>query len=146
MKYSIKRFLFSSFRELFIHHHSSLEFRAKLIAVVISADEDYDISELDNVKQISLEIYKDDNDRAEALQVTTQEYVEKVRSNNGLDIDSLIFDIVKELKTVPRYAKKIDVDYLENLIEYAHDPDTITYQLRIVEMLGRLKKEYLQKL
>ena len=142
MKFSLKRFLYSSFREVFIHHHSSLEFRAKLIALVISADEDYDISELNNVKQISLEIYPKDIDRAEALRVTVKEYVEKVRLNNGLDIDLLIFDIIKELKAVPRYAKKIDVDYLENLIEFSHHHDTITYQLRIVEMLGRLKEEY----
>ncbi len=143
MKMSLKRFLFSSFRELFIHHHSSLEFRAKLIAVVIAADEEYDISELTNVKQISLEIYPGDEDRAETLRLTVKEYVEKVRTNNGLDIDSLIFAIEREIKEVPRYAKKIDVDYLENLIEYEHHGDTITYQLRVIEMLGRLKEENL---
>lgn len=142
MRISLKRFLFSSFRELFIYHHSSLEFRAKIIAVVIAADNEYDISELEIVKQISLEIYPNDHDRAEALQHMVREYVEKVRTNNGLDIDSLIFSIIKDLKAIPRYAKKIDVDYLENLIEYSHDGDTITYQLRVVEMLGKLKEEY----
>lgn len=38
--FKIKNHFFSAFRELFVHHHGSLEFRAKIFALIISANED----------------------------------------------------------------------------------------------------------
>ncbi len=144
LNFTLKNYLFSAFRELFVYHHSSLEFRAKLFAVVIAANDDANDCELQIVKDAGMSIYNDES-RANALMLTTKEYVVKVVEDNGLDMDSLIKDITDELRVVPRYAEKIDITQLEPLIECGTDEDVSTYQIRIIEFLDRLKQEYTQK-
>ena len=39
LAFKIKHHFFSAFREVFVHHHGSLEFRAKIFALVIAANE-----------------------------------------------------------------------------------------------------------
>ncbi|EHP30809.1 hypothetical protein SMGD1_2286 [Sulfurimonas gotlandica GD1] len=90
-----------------------------------------------------MEIYKNDEDRANLLMLSTKELVKKVQDNNGLDIDTLIAHIQKELKIIPRYAKKIDIESLKPIIELTHDRDTISYQENILEFLKTLKEETL---
>lgn len=137
----IKHFFYNAFRELFLYHHSSLEFRAKLFAAVIAADLNASDCEFDLVEAAGMKIY-DDRDRCNSLVLTTREFVEKVLQNNGLDIDALIDDIIRDLKAVPRYAKKIDISQLAPLLECQNDPDVRTYQNRILELLERLRVEY----
>jgi len=141
VRFKLKHFLFNAFRELFLYHHSSLEFRAKLFAAVIAADLEADECEYALVKEAGMKIY-DDGDRADALVLTTREYVEKVIENNGLDIDMLVEDIIKSLRAKPRFADKIDIEQLRPLLECRHDPDIRIYQTRILELFSRLKKEY----
>lgn len=139
--YKLKHYILSAFRELFIYHHSSLEFRAKVFAIVIAANEHSGDCELELVKKAGIEIYDDEN-RANTLMLTTKEYVQKVRNSNGLDIDRLAQDIIKELKLITRYAEKIDVSQLKPFIQCSTDEDTIAYQMNIIEFLGRLKKDH----
>lgn len=138
---SFRHRFFNAFRELFLYHHSSLEFRAKLFAIVIAAHEADNECEFESVKVSAHEIY-DDKDRIESLLLTIQEYVEKVRLDNGLDIDALAEDIEFDLKSVPRYAGKIEEIHLLLLLECHDDDDTRAYQLNIIEFLGGLKKKY----
>lgn len=49
--FPIKHHFFSAFRELFVHHHGSLEFRAKLFALVIAANEDAKVENYITVKK-----------------------------------------------------------------------------------------------
>ncbi|MBD3823034.1 MAG: hypothetical protein IE916_00800 [Epsilonproteobacteria bacterium] len=142
--FRLKHYLFSAFREIFVHHHSSLEFRAKVFALIISANRDAKVENYIIVKELATEIYKGDEDRANLLMITTKELVQKVNENNGLDIDTLVENIQRDIRNVPRFAKKIDPQSLNRFIELTHDPDTRAYQNNIVEFLTTLKRETLQ--
>jgi len=141
--FRIKHYFFSAFRELFVHHHGSLEFRAKIFALVIGADENAKVENYIVVKNTAMKIYKNDKDRADLLMLSTKELVDKIRENNGLNLDTLVSHIQKELKIIPRYAKKIDIDSLKPLLEIPHDQDTILYQKNILEFLEKLKAQTL---
>ena len=145
LSFRIKHYFFSAFREFFVHHHGSLEFRAKVFALVIAANEKAQVENFVVVKDIALNIYNGDTDRSNLLMISTKELVQKVRDNNDLDIDSLIYSILKELKVVPRYAKKIDIKALKPLLLLTHDEDTRSYQENILEFLQNTKDEILHK-
>ncbi len=145
LSFRIKHYFFSAFREFFVHHHGSLEFRAKVFALVIAANENAKVENFIVVKDIALNIYNGDTDRANLLMISAKELVQKVRDDNELDIDSLIESIIKELRIVPRYAKKIDIKALKPLLLLTHDADTRLYQERILEFLENLKNEILNK-
>ncbi|WP_415398137.1 hypothetical protein [Sulfurimonas sp. CS5] len=143
LSFKLKHYFFSAFRELFVHHHGSLEFRAKIFALLIVSNEEVDDESYEVVKNIGMNIYNNDEDRANLLMLSTKELVKKVQDNNGLDIDTLVSHIQKELKIIPRYAKKIDIDSLLPIINLTRDSDTISYQENILEFLKRLKEETL---
>ena len=143
LSFRIKHHFFSAFREFFVHHHGSLEFRAKIFALVIAANEDVKVENYIIVKNEAMKIYKGDKERADLLMLSTKELVKKVKDNNGLNIDSLITKIQKELKAIPRYAKKIDIDSLKPLVGVSNDRDITSYQENILEFLEKLKEETL---
>ncbi len=143
--FRLKHHFFSAFRELFVHHHGSLEFRAKIFALLIAANEEATVENYVLIKNIGLKLYKDDTDRANLLMLSSKELVKKVKENNGLDIDLLALNIQKELKIVPRYAKKIDVDVLREFLKYTYDNDTLSYQENILEFLQKIKDETLNQ-
>ncbi|MDQ1263447.1 MAG: hypothetical protein QG559_448 [Campylobacterota bacterium] len=144
LTFKLKHYFFNAFRELFVHHHGSLEFRAKLYALLLATyttveDEYYDI-----VKNIGIKIYANDEDRAKLLVLSTKELVNKIQ-NNELSIDQLITSIQKELKIVPRYAKKMDIESLAQLVGLSHDNDTTAYQKSIIEFLAKTREEILHE-
>jgi len=142
--FKLKHHFFTAFREFFVHHHGSLEFRAKVFALLIASNEDSTEDSYIIIKELGLDIYDNDEDRANLLMLTTKEKVNKVKENNGLDIDILIASIQKDLKIVPRYAKKINLDELNKLLSLTYDNDTISYQENILEFLQNLKDETLK--
>jgi len=144
LTYRLKHHFFSAFRELFIHHHGSLEFRSKIFTLLIVSNEDAPIEVYDVIKNIGMKIYKNDEERANLLMLSTQEMVKKVQDNNGLDIDTLISHIQKELRIIPRYAKKIDIESLQSIIRLTKDKDSKAYQNNILEFLQTLKDDILQ--
>ena len=143
ISYKIKHYFYNAFRELFIYHHNSLEFRAKVFALMIASNEKEDILEcgMEHVAAAGMLIYKN-QDRANTLTLTTKEYCHKVHEHNGLNIDDLIDDITKELRQIPRYINKIDIAHLRPIVECSQDEETIIYQHRILEFLENLKVEY----
>ncbi len=145
LAFKIKHHFFSAFREIFVHHHGSLEFRAKIFALIIAANEkaEAEAQSYDIVKEAALNIYDGDKDRANLLVLSTKELVKKVQDNNGLNLDTLVAHIQKELKIVPRYAKKIDIESLKPIIALSYHPDIISYQENILEFLQNLKDEIL---
>lgn len=145
IRFSLKHFIFNAFRELFLYHHSSLEFRAKLFAAIIAADDSAGECAFDMVKASGISIY-DDEDRANTLVLTTREIVDKLLRNNGLDFDALIEDIIRDLKAVPRYALKIDCEMLRHLMACHDNPDTRAYQESILRLFGELRSEYEAKI
>lgn len=141
--FRLKHYLFNAFRELFVHHHGSLEFRAKIFALIIAADEKSKVENFIIVKDLGLHIYDGDEDRANLLLLTTKELVQKVRENNGLNVDTLVTSIQQELRIVPRYAKKIDTKALRPLLALTQNEDTLSYQENILEFLDKLKNDTL---
>jgi len=144
LSFRIKHHFFSAFREIFVHHHGSLEFRAKVFALFIAANDKPKVENYVLVKELATNIYKEDEDRANLLLLTTKELVAKVKKQNGLDLDLLVSTIQKELKIVPRYAKKIDLQDLQHFLALSSDEDTLHYQKNILEFLEKLKEETLQ--
>ena len=144
LSFRIKHHFFGAFRELFVHHHGSLEFRAKIFALIIGACPTPKVDNYILVKQLAEQIYKNDTNRANLLMLSTKEIVQKIKDDNGLDIDTLVENIQKELKIVPRYAKKIDVDSLAAFLEIDYDEDVIAYQKNILEFLQTLKNDTLK--
>ena len=119
----IKNFFFNAFREIFIYHHNSLLFRAKIFALLIAVNESNDECSFQHVFESGMKIYNDE-DRVSALVLATKELVEKVHLDNGLDIDHLVDDIVDELKLFPRYSEKINIDLLKPILTCTHNRDT----------------------
>ena len=130
---STKTFFLSFFRELFVYHHTSLEFRAKLFASMIASNKADNSCEYVVLKKIAKDIYKDDEYRVDVLVHTTKEYVNKIIQNDSLDIDHLILDIDKELKRHKRFVNKINMNHLRSFYTCNGDEDTILLQTRILE-------------
>jgi len=145
LSFRIKQFFYNAFRELFVYHHNSLEFRAKIFALVISADENPRVENYIIVKNAGLKIYNNNEDRANLLMLHTKELVKKIKANNGLQSDRLINNIQKELRIVPRYAKKIDTSDLQPLLLLPFDEDTVAYQKNIIEFLESIKEDILHE-
>ena len=139
--FSIKHYVFTALREILVYHHSSLEFRAKIFALIVAANQHPTECDYDLVHEAGMQIYKD-KDRAKMLLLTTKEYVDKVHMQSRLDIDDLVEEIRNEVRQIPRYSVKIDISLLQPLIECTTDEDTSTYQIRMLEFLEELKKEY----
>ena len=140
-----KHYLRSAFREIIVYHNSSLEFRAKLFAIVAGADENISEDEEKIIKTSALEIYNNDENRATTLWLATKEYVTKIREKNGLGIDELARDIEKLIKRNHRFVHKIDTAWLQPIIDAQEDKDTKDYQIHILEFLERIKEEYSTK-
>ena len=132
------------FREFLVYNHSSLEYRAKILTLIVSANGDICECEKQKLKEIAHSIYKNDQERAELLIDTINEYHTKIINNNGLDFDHLVQIVLKETKEVKRFSKKIDMELLRTLNECMDedDVDEILYKEHILEFLQSLKDEY----
>ncbi len=122
----------SIFRELFVYHHRSLEFRAKFFAAVISADPNANTQTYNILKKIALEIYGHDEKRIEILIKVTKEYVQKIHYDNGLRLDEIIFDLNKLMANNKKFIKKINLNHLKRL-QNKEDEDVMLTQERIIE-------------
>lgn len=138
----LKRNVVKMFRELLVYHHSSLEYRAKILTLIISSNGEICECEKQKLKDIAHSIYGDDQERAELLIDTVIEYHTKIMTNNGLDFEHLIQQVAAETKAVPRFTQKIDIGLLMQLHECMDTPDDILFQKRIIEFLQGLKDEY----
>ncbi len=141
---SFKRNFMKMFREFLVYHHSSLEFRAKIITLIISSNGEISECEKQKLKEIAYSIYADDEERAELLIGTVNEYHTKIITNNGLDFEHLVQLVEREVRQVKRFHEKIDMDMLLQL-HYCiceDDKEDQLFQKRILEFLQSLKDEY----
>ncbi len=142
MMKSIKRNFKKMFRELLVYHHSSLEYRAKILTLMVSANGEISPCEEERLSTIAHAIYGEENDRAELLIATVQEYHTKIITNNGLDFEHLIQLVAKETREVKRFAQKIDIPQLMQLHHCMEGEENILFQKRILEFLEQLKQDY----
>ncbi|HFQ61388.1 MAG TPA: hypothetical protein ENK39_03700 [Epsilonproteobacteria bacterium] len=147
MAKSLKRTIKKMFREFLVYHHSSLEYRAKILTLLVSANNDICECEKQKLKEIAHTIYSKDQERAELLLDTVYEYHTKIVTNNGLDFEHLVQLVAKETKNVKRFAEKIDIPLLSTLNECVDedDEDEVLFKTRLLEFLQNLKEEYGEK-
>ena len=140
---SLKRSVMKMFREFLVYHHSSLEFRAKLLTLMVSSNGEMDECERHVLKEIAYEIYADDDDRAELLVDMVREFHNKIVTDNGLNFEHLIQQVAKEVREVKRFCQKIDIDMLMRLHACIdeEDEEERLFQMRIIEFLQGLKEE-----
>ncbi len=138
---SFKRNIMKIFRELLVYHHSSLEYRAKILTLMISANGEICECEKQKLKEIAYSIYGDDQDRAELLIDAVNEYHTKIITNNGLDFEHLVQQVQKETKEVKRFCEKIDMELLMQLHTCMDNEEDILFQKRILEFLENLRNE-----
>ena len=119
MSGKIKLRFLSAFRDFFVYHHKSLEFRAKIF-----------------------EIYENDQTRKDFLIQTVREYVARVKRNDRITLDTLLLSIDKDMKDHKRYAKKIDFSHLRRLMSGCEEE--ILVQQRVYEFLINEVKLYSQ--
>lgn len=139
---NFKRTVRKMFREFLVHHHSSVEYRAKILTLMVSANGEINECEKQKLKEIAHSIYEDNQERAELLIDTINEYHTKIETDNGLDFEHLIQLVERETKEVPRFVDKIDMSLLRELQECVEDDEDALFQERILEFLGTLKTEY----
>jgi uncharacterized tellurite resistance protein B-like protein len=140
---TFKRNVMKMFREILVYHNSSLEFRAKLLTLMISSNNEINECEKQKLKEIAHAIYDDDQERAELLIDTVYEFHNKIVTNNGLDFEHLIAQVRKEIKEVKRFCQKIDIGPLMKLHECIdeEDEEDALFQMRIIEFLQMLKED-----
>lgn len=129
----------SLFRELFLYHSSSLEFRAKVLAVVIAANSKHGSCEQEVLKDIAFLTYKDDANRAEILINAVNEYLAKIDDNSSTFFNGLLNEITKECRVIKRYKDKININQLNRFKECGIEGDDKLYQIRIVDFLQEIK-------
>jgi len=139
-----KRNIMKMFREFLVYHHSSLEFRAKLLTLMVSSNGNISECEMQILNDIAYRIYMNDHERAELLIATVKEYHQKIITNNGLNFEHLIQLVAREVREVNRFSSKIDIDLLMKLHECIDEKDeeNFLFQVRIIEFLENLKIEY----
>jgi hypothetical protein len=142
---NIKRTIKKMFREILVYHHSSMEYRAKILTLMVSANGEICECEKKKLKEIAHSIYGNDSERAEILIDTVYEYHTKIITNNGLNFNHLIQLVEKESKVVPRYVNKIDIPSLRKLHECIKDEEDRRFQEHILEFLETLKEDMQKK-
>jgi hypothetical protein len=136
----LRQKIISSFRELFLHHHGSLEFRAKILTFIILADDVYNHCDKENLQKVAKQIYPNDKDRIEALIYTTEEYIEKFLKNNSYS-DKIVQDIQEDLKRTSRFVDKIETNLLLCFMQCSDKEENIIYKKRIIDFLNDLKNQ-----
>jgi len=140
----VKRTVKKMFREFLVYHHSSLEYRAKIFTLIVSANGEICECEKQKLKEIAHHIYGDDYERAELLIDTINEYHTKIVTKNGLDFEHLVQLVVKETKEVKRFSDKIDMELLNKLNECVDEDneEEVLFRKSLLEFFQNLKDEY----
>lgn len=138
----IRRKLNKMFREFLVYHSSSLEFRAKLITLMIASDNEINECEEKALREAADKIYSGDDERAELLVDTVKEYYEKIKTDNGLNFNHLIILVQREIRENRRFSKKIDIEILKSFSACLKEEDDKIFNQHIIEFLEELKEEY----
>lgn len=138
----VRRKIKKVFRELLLYHNSSLEYRAKVLTLIVAVNREISPCEQKLLYATACEIYDNDEERSEILVEAVLEYFDKIITNNGLDFEHLVFQVEKETKAVKRFAEKIDIEQLERFQECIQNEEDKIYQQRVIAYLGRLKEKY----
>jgi len=138
----LKRNIIKMFREILIYHNKSLEFRAKILTLIVAIDDQINACKDKKLREVAAKVYADDNTRADLLVDTVHEYCLKIQTNNGLDLEHLILLVEREAKENKRYTKKINIERLKEFEECLTNEDDKIFHQRVIEYLRVMKEEY----
>ncbi|MDR2099346.1 MAG: hypothetical protein LBP40_00785 [Campylobacteraceae bacterium] len=139
---SIKTWLLTVFRELFLSHYESLEFRAEIFALIIapsckSAKE----CNFTLLKEIAEEIYKNDRHRQGVFLNIVKEYVSIILRNAPASYDEAVKDINNKVKANKKLAVKINMIHINKFLRDDLSENKQLLQQRIAEFLEEASKE-----
>jgi len=137
-----RRKIKKAFRELLIYHNSSLEYRAKLLTLMVAVNHEINPCKEKLLYKTACAIYENDEERAEILVETVLEYFDKIVTNNGLDYEHLVIQVEKETKMVKRFANKINIEQLRAFKRCIKNEEDKIYQDRVLAFLERIKEQY----
>jgi len=138
----LKRHIIKIFREFLVYHNNSLEFRAKIITLVIYIDNQNQDCKDRVLQAVAKATYPNDFNRASYLIDSVKEYIDKITTNNGLDYQHLIMRIEKQIKHNPKLIDKIDIPILKLFKQCIEDEDNQLYHDRVIRFLENIKEEY----
>ena len=138
----LRRKIKKVFRELLLYHNSSLEYRAKVLTLVVAVNGEISKCEEELLYKTACDIYNQDEERSEILVETVKEYFMKIKTNNGLDFEHLVFQVERETKEVKRFAEKIDIETLSRFKVCIDNDEDKIYQERVLSFLADLKERY----
>ena len=123
------------FREVFVYHHKSLDFRAEVFASVIGANPNYGKCEEALLNDVVTKIYPKQPTRIKLLQETVLEYLHNI-SDGNYSAEDLALNIDRSLKENPKLILKIDVNTLHKFISCNVDDDTKLEQQRLIDFFN----------
>ena len=138
----LRRKITKFFREFLLYHNSSLEYRAKILTLMVAVNKEITECEEKLLYETACDIYNHDEERSEILVETVKEYFAKIVTNNGLNFEHLVFQVERETRENKRFAEKIDIPTLEKFHLCVEDEEDKIYQKRVVAFLASLKEEY----
>jgi hypothetical protein len=130
------------FREILLYHNNSLEYRAKILTLVVAVNGKITPCEEELLLKTARDIYNNDEERSEILVDAVKEYFEKIKSDNGLNFEDLIFQVEKETKEIKRFVSKIDIEALLKFQSCLDEEEDRVYQQRVISYLADLKEQY----
>ncbi|MDR1975592.1 MAG: hypothetical protein LBQ18_01220 [Campylobacteraceae bacterium] len=133
---SVKTWLLTSFRELFLYHYKSLEFRAELFALIIapsckSAKE----CDFTTLKEVAAQIYGGDRHRQEVFLNIVKEYAAMILRNAPASYNEAVKDINRKIKANKGFALKINMNHINRFLKADISEDKQLLQRRIAEFL-----------
>lgn len=131
----LRRIIKSIYREIILNNKIQIEFRAKLLTLMIIFNKEFSKCEKIILKNVTTQIYKNPK-RAQMLKEMVEEYIE-LRLNNDIDLDSLLFDIDKTIKLYPKLVFKIDIEKLKLFLKCSSDKDEIDIKTKLISYLEK---------
>jgi hypothetical protein len=138
----VKTWLLTVFRELFLYHYKSLEFRAEIFALIIAPScKSVKECDFETLKKTASEIYKNDLHRQGVFLNIVKEYMAIILRNAPTSYDEAVKDINHKVRTNKSFAMKINIEHINRFLRNDISEEKQILQQRIVEFLGETSKE-----
>ncbi|MDR0665961.1 MAG: hypothetical protein LBF71_00975 [Campylobacteraceae bacterium] len=139
---SVKSWLLTVFRELFLYHYKSLEFRAEVFALIIAPGcKNAKDCSFKILKEVAAEIYKNDRHRQDVFLNITRGYAAMILRNEPASYDEAIKDINRKVRANKSFAMKINMNHINRFLRDDISEDKRFLQQRIAEFLEDQSKE-----
>ncbi|MDR2081558.1 MAG: hypothetical protein LBP54_06705 [Campylobacteraceae bacterium] len=138
----VKTWLLTVFRELFLYHYKSLEFRAEIFALIIApACKSVKECNFEILKKTASEIYKNDLHRQGVFLNIVKEYTAIILRNAPASYDEAVKDINRKVKANKSLAMKINMKHINRFLRDDISEEKQILQQRIAEFLEATSKE-----